>query len=121
MSNIRKSVAAARNDEQGFTLIELLIVIVVLGVLASIVVFGVATFRQDAATAACKADLKTVSVAADAYNAKTGAYPAGADNAARIGVLTAAPAYLKSAPAASSGVLLAADGTVTSSVAGCTL
>jgi prepilin-type N-terminal cleavage/methylation domain-containing protein len=46
MSNIRKSIAAARNDEQGFTLIELLIVIVVLGVLASIVVFGVATFRR---------------------------------------------------------------------------
>jgi prepilin-type N-terminal cleavage/methylation domain-containing protein len=97
MSNIRKSIAAARNDEQGFTLIELLIVIVVLGVLASIVVFGVATFRQDATTAACKADLKTVSVAADAYNAKTGAYPAGGTDAARIGVLVT-DEYLKSAP-----------------------
>ena len=120
MSNIRKSVAAARNDEQGFTLIELLIVIVVLGVLASIVVFGVATFRQDAATAACKADLKTVSVAADAYNAKTGAYPAGADDAARIGVLTTG-GYLKSAPATTSAVALSAAGVVTSTVAGCTL
>src|SRR5690349_8795119 len=120
MSNFRKPVAAARNDE-GFTLVELLIVIVVLGVLASIVVFGVATFRQDATTAACKADLKTVSVAADAYNAKTGAYPTGADDAARIGVLVTG-GYLKAAPATASGVQLAATtGAVTSSVTGCSL
>jgi len=43
------------NTEGGFTLIELLIVIVVLGILAGIVVFGVATFRSDATLAACKA------------------------------------------------------------------
>ena len=66
----------ARRNEAGFTLIELLIVIVVLGILAGIVVFGVGTFRQDAQNAAKKADCKTVSVAAEAYNAKTGAYPA---------------------------------------------
>jgi prepilin-type N-terminal cleavage/methylation domain-containing protein len=66
----------ARRNEAGFTLIELLIVIVVLGILAGIVVFGVGTFRQDAQTAAKKADCKTVSVAAEAYNAKTGGYPA---------------------------------------------
>ena len=37
----------ARETESGFTLIELLIVIVVLGILAGIVVFGVGTFRAD--------------------------------------------------------------------------
>jgi general secretion pathway protein G len=119
MSNIRKSIAAARNDEQGFTLIELLIVIVVLGILASIVVFGVATFRSDAQTAACKSDLKTVSVAADAFNAKTGAYPA-LGSAANIAKLVA-DGYLKAAPAASSAVSLSDAGVVTSTVAGCTL
>ena len=51
-----------RKNEGGFTLIELLIVIVVLGILAGIVVFGVGTFRQDATAAACKADAKSVSV-----------------------------------------------------------
>ena len=61
--------------EEGFTLIELLIVIVVLGILAGIVVFGVSTFRSDSQTAACQASLKTVSVAADAYDAKVGTYP----------------------------------------------
>ena len=58
--------------EAGFTLIELLIVIVVLGVLAGIVVFGVAQFKSDSEAAACKADVKTVSVAADAWRAKPG-------------------------------------------------
>ena len=65
----------ARRNEDGFTLIELLIVIVVLGILAGIVVFGVGTFRNDATVAAKAASCKTVSVAADAYNAKNGAYP----------------------------------------------
>jgi prepilin-type N-terminal cleavage/methylation domain-containing protein len=97
MSNLRKSLSAARNNDEGFTLVELLIVIVVLGVLASIVVFGVATFRTDAQTAACKADMKQLSTAADAFNAKTGAYPAGGTSAANIKILTDA-GYLKAAP-----------------------
>ena len=41
-----------RKDEGGFTLIELLIVIVVLGILAGIVVFGVGTFRRTPTAAA---------------------------------------------------------------------
>ena len=47
-TTLRNHVRQVRKDEGGFTLIELLIVIVVLGVLAGIVVFGVGTFRQDA-------------------------------------------------------------------------
>lgn len=76
---ITDRVRAARGSEGGFTLIELLIVITVLGILAGIVVFGVSTFRDDANTAAKKADCKTVSVAAEAYNAKNGIYPADVD------------------------------------------
>ena len=93
-----------REGEGGFTLIELLIVIVVLGILAGIVVFGVGTFRDDATASAKKADCKTVSVAAEAYNAKTGGYPGDVDT------LVAAK-YLKAAP--TSAVTLNADGTVT--------
>jgi prepilin-type N-terminal cleavage/methylation domain-containing protein len=64
-----------RPGDRGFTLVELLIVIVVLGILSGIAVFGVARFRTDAQNAACRADLATVSVAADAYDASTGSYP----------------------------------------------
>ena len=79
--------------EAGFTLIELLIVIVVLGVLAGIVVFGVSTFKSDSEAAACKADVKTVGVAADAFMAKTGTYPT-----AMTDLTAGASPYLKSAP-----------------------
>jgi prepilin-type N-terminal cleavage/methylation domain-containing protein len=86
--------ARERRDE-GFTLIELLIVIVVLGILAGIVVFGVSTFRADANTSACAATLKTVSVAADSFDAKTGKYPTAiADLLAGGGNL----GYLKDTP-----------------------
>lgn len=62
----------AAKAEEGFSLVELLIVIVVLGVLSGIVVFGVGTFKEDA-VAACKgADAKSLEVAQKAYEAKTG-------------------------------------------------
>jgi prepilin-type N-terminal cleavage/methylation domain-containing protein len=82
---------AATTDESGFTLIELLIVIVVLGILAGIVVFGVGTFKADAEASACNTDKKTTSVAAEAFLAKTGAAPAN------VAALTGG-GYLKAAP-----------------------
>ena len=78
-------------DDRGFTLVELLIVIVVLGILSGIVLFGVARFRSDATLAACKADLATVAVAADAYDAQTGSFPA------TVAVLVTG-GYLRSTP-----------------------
>ena len=69
----------ARSDESGFTLIELLIVIIVLGILAGIVVFGVSTFKSDSELAACKATKKTVEVASDAHFAKNSSYVAVGD------------------------------------------
>lgn len=64
------------DSDVGFTLIELLIVIVILGILAGIVVFAVGSARDDSVTSSCKADIKTVNTAAEAYKAKTGSYPA---------------------------------------------
>jgi general secretion pathway protein G len=105
------SIRQARRSEDGFTLIELLIVIVVLGVLAGIVVFGVGTFKADSETAAKKADCKTVSVAAEAWNAKNGNYPGGVAD-----LVTAK--YLKAAPA--SGVGTTIDATTGLPSGGCT-
>lgn len=78
--------------EHGFTLVELLIVIVVLGILSGVVLFGVARFRGDATLAACKSDVATVTLAADAYQAQTGNYPAD------VATLVTGQ-YLKSTPA----------------------
>jgi len=65
----------AREDESGFTLIELLIVIVILGILAGIVVFSVGGVTDRGKTSACKADVKTLDIAAEAFYAKLGTYP----------------------------------------------
>src|SRR5215207_878235 len=70
---------AVRKNDKGFTLTELLIVIVILGVLTGIVVFAVGAFADRGNEAACKTDFKAVESAAEAYRAKTGEYPTGAD------------------------------------------
>src|SRR3978361_908398 len=70
LQRIRK----ATREESGFTLIELLIVIVILGILAAIVVFAVNGIQDRGAASACKADVETVTVAAEAYDAQEGRY-----------------------------------------------
>ena len=71
----------ARKNEKGFTLIELLIVIVILGILAAVVVLAVGGVTDKGHKSACKADVKTVEVAVEAWAAnQPGAvtYPANA-------------------------------------------
>ena len=72
---MKRMIERARSDESGFTLIELMIVIVILGVLAGIVIFAVGGISDTGDVAACKTDVKTISVAVEAYKAKTGNYP----------------------------------------------
>ena len=93
-----------RQADEGFTLIELLIVIVVLGILAGIVVFGVGAFRDQANAGVCKADVKTVQVAVDAYRASNN------DNVPALTDLVTQK-YLKAGMKTT--VTIAADGTVT--------
>ena len=60
---------ARAEHESGFTLIELLIVIVILGILATIVLFATGTFTSDSKVAACKANAKILNIAEAAYSA----------------------------------------------------
>jgi general secretion pathway protein G len=89
--HVRQRLHAIRRSDSGFTLTELLIVIVILGVLTGIVVFAVGAFTDRGELAACKADVKTVQSAAEAYRAQNNDYAA---NAAAL----VSGGYLKSLP-----------------------
>lgn len=79
-----------RREEEGFTLIEMLIVVIILGILAAVVIFGVSAFRDDSVKNACRTDAKSVETAAQAYKAKKNATPT-------MATLTT-DGYLKAAP-----------------------
>ncbi len=61
-------------QDKGFTLVELLIVIVILGILATVTVFAVTGITNKGKTSACQSDLKTIQTAEEAYAANTGSY-----------------------------------------------
>src|SRR3978361_995184 len=86
-----RRIRQARRDESGFTLIELLIVIVILGILAAIVVFAVNGIQNRGTASACKADVETVTVAAEAYNAQNGEYASDMNQLVKGGFLHSVP------------------------------
>jgi prepilin-type N-terminal cleavage/methylation domain-containing protein len=53
--------------DSGYTLIELVVVMVVIGILASIVIFGLTGVTAQSVQATCASDAKTVSIALGAY------------------------------------------------------
>jgi prepilin-type N-terminal cleavage/methylation domain-containing protein len=61
--------------DRGFTLVELLIVIVILGVLATVTVFAVRGITNQSKTSTCASDKKVLQVAIEAYVAQTGNVP----------------------------------------------
>jgi general secretion pathway protein G len=70
-----------QKKDKGFTLVELLIVIVILGILATVTVFAVRGITDQGQESACKATAKTYEVAIEAFYAKNGnaVDPSGAD------------------------------------------
>jgi prepilin-type N-terminal cleavage/methylation domain-containing protein len=79
-----------KNQDKGFTLVELLIVIVILGILATVTVFAVRGITDKGQENACAVEARTLDTAIEAYYAQNQADPA------TVAVLT--PAYLKDAP-----------------------
>lgn len=56
-------------QDKGFTLVELLIVIVILGILATVTVFAVRGITQDAEQNACDTEQDVIETAIEAFNA----------------------------------------------------
>jgi prepilin-type N-terminal cleavage/methylation domain-containing protein len=71
MENHIEEVQAEKKDK-GFTLVELLIVIVILGILATVTVFAVRGITDQGQTSACQADQKTLETAVETYFAQEG-------------------------------------------------
>jgi len=84
--------------ETGFTLIELLVVVAILGMLAVIAIIAVIGALDRARQRRTMADLHTIAVALESYDADQGFYPkdSGGDLASISGLLE--PTYVKPLP-----------------------
>ncbi|WP_336511933.1 type II secretion system major pseudopilin GspG [Sphingomonas arenae] len=83
-----------RPEEDGFTLVELMVVIVIIGLLATVVLINVLPSQDRAMVTKAKADIATLSQAMEMYRLDNLSYPSGGDG---LQALVSAPA---GAPAA---------------------
>lgn len=96
------------NKQRGFTLVEILIVIVIIGIIASITVFAYNGITERAWAAKRLADIDQVRKALELYHQDYGYYPAnGSDNWGgalnSVQVTTALQPYMKNVPSEPSG------------------
>ena len=82
---------AARRRARGFTLIELMVVIVIIGLLATVVVINVMPSQDRAMAEKARADVALLEQAMEAYRLDNLAYPAGGQG---LQALLSAPAGL---------------------------
>jgi general secretion pathway protein G len=80
-----------RDKEEGFTLIELMVVIVILGLLATVVVINVLPNQDKAMVGKAKADIALIEQAMELYKLNNLSYPSAADG---LQALVTAPASL---------------------------
>jgi general secretion pathway protein G len=68
-----------RRRENGFTLVELMVVLVIIGLLATIVIINVMPAVDRAATTKARADIATLEQAVEMYRLDNMRYPTGAE------------------------------------------
>ncbi len=90
MNNQTEMVAGKK--DRGFTLVELLIVIVILGILATVTVFAVRGITDKGQANSCAVEKRAIETAFEAYFADTG------NDATGLSALV--PGYLKTDPSA---------------------
>lgn len=64
-----------KRKDQGFTIVELLIVIVVIGILATLVIVTFTGIQQKARNTKRQTDINAIASHVEAYNASNGKYP----------------------------------------------
>lgn len=96
-----------RNKESGFTIVELLIVIVVIGILAAITIVSYTGITTQANNAAYQQDAASIVSVADAFYARTSAYPTASADFTNASNYTKLPANI---------AVAVTTGTVTGSV-----
>ena len=90
-SRFRGNDGEERKSEQGFTLVELLVVIVIIGLLATIVAINVIPAGDQAAVEKAKADIATLEQAVEMYRLDNLTYPTTTDG---LQALVSPPASL---------------------------
>ena len=86
-------IVETKKSDRGFTLVELLIVIVILGILATVTVFAVKGMTDKAKVNTCAADRKAMEVAVEGYYAQNGAYAASGAGLVPSFLRAASPNY----------------------------
>ena len=81
----------ARREEEGFTLVELMVVIVIVGLLATIVVINVIPLGDQGRIPKAKSDISTIEGALELYKLQNNNYPGTTDG---LGALLSPPADL---------------------------
>ena len=75
LARLKRRLKAARTDEKGFTLVELMVVIVIIGLLATVVVINVFPAVDTANRKKAEADIATLEQAAEMYRLNKLTYP----------------------------------------------
>jgi general secretion pathway protein G len=83
-----------RDDEQGFTLVELMVVIVIIGLLATVVIINVMPATDKAAATKAKADVSTLEQGVEMYRLNKMRYPSAAEGLQAV----TAEGYVKRLP-----------------------